>query len=311
MRRALAALLVLPLCAVLAGAGEHDPPPPPPAPADLPPTPRPGQAAAPEAPDSPQLTRYQDCFQKMIDAGVADNTFMKRCLGLPEQTTKRTGAAAPLSTDEAEKALKDAIPELKLCYDKAQLAWKDLGVKPNGALAFKIAAPKGVVQSVTFDHGLTDATLIGCFRERLKAIGLRKNEVEGPVEIYARYVLRPAAAPVKLDEDALKLSGPAYGIAPEDALAVFRKNAPKVRKCWDEVVKKKKDATGRLAATLTVSEKGRVVGVSYREFSVSDERQKDSFKACVSRELKRWKFPKPRAGEAVPVEYPPFDFRPR
>jgi TonB family protein len=55
----------------------------------------------------------------------------------------------------------------------------------------------------------------------------------------------------------------------------------------------------------TVARNGRVSGASILSSSIRDSKMK----SCVTSKVRRWKFPKPRGGKSVKVNYP-FVFNP-
>lgn len=310
MLRLLPVLLLsfVPLAA-RAQTGEHDPPPPPPPLQTAQPYVPPSDQPSSDADDSPELQRYQACFQKMIDAGAADNSFMRKCLGIAgNKSPKASGPHAPLSRDEIVAALTRGNPALKKCYDKLLMSWPS-SKKPAGSLALALTVSSGVVMKAEYDAGLGDAGLITCFTEQLKSISLRKSAT--PVDLTVRWSLVPTGkggrqGAVSLQDKALKMSGPGYGLSSDDILTVFRKNAPRVRRCYDELLLRKPDASGAAAVSLTVSPKGRVAKVAFRQLAFGDE----PFAACLTKELKSWRFPRPQSGAEVSVDYPPFEFHP-
>lgn len=287
--------------------GAHDPPPPPPAPSAVPAE----RSVAPEDYESPQLQRYQACFQKMIDAGASDNSYMRKCLGLSERAKMPAGAAAPLTREEVASGLKAATPDVKKCYERLLASWKDLGKKPQGDLAFSFNVARGVTSDVAFESGPSDTALVSCVGARLKTLAFRKAETE-PARVTAHWTLAPLSkggkgGTAELVDKAVVVGGPAYGLTHDEILGVFNKNAARLRQCYEDLLKKSPNAGGRLAISLFVTEKGRVAKVSFRELTVEG----DSFKACAIKELKSWRFPRPRSGEAVPVVYPPLELKPR
>ena len=293
----------------------RDPPPPPPAPGDALP---PGLNSSPSVDEEdgpltdPGVLRYQDCFQKMIDAGASDNAFMRRCLGLDAKPRKDpSGVELTLTNSDVQTALKAAEPDLVKCYDKALIAWKSLGQRPEGELSFAIVTKQATVQDVTFEQGIQDANLVTCFKSRLKKIVFRKVTDPDPEKISASFALgvNPAtkSGGVTYVPAKLKMSGKGFGVSADDALAVFHRNAAMIRKCYDELTKRHPTAAGKVAVSLVVSPKGRVQRVFYREFTVAGA----AFKSCVTAELKTWRFPRSRSGEPSPVDYPPFEFRPK
>ncbi len=287
--------------------------------AQTPPPAVPAEPPAPSAAEGPStLDRYQDCFQKMIDAGSNDNAFMKKCLGLSERPAPKKGpnGEAPFltKTDVAE-VVERSLPALGECYDKLLVQGKDLGVTPEGNVDPRFdVLTDGAVDAVAFEPtSMTDVGLLGCIRQKMKAWTFPKSNygeklaVRLSLRLHVAGSGKTAKGQISVAKGFPKLNGPGYGLAPEEVLAVFRKNVAKVRQCYDDLVKKKPGETGKAAVDLVVSTQGRVTKVVYRELSLGD----DAFKTCVTGQLKKWKFPKPRSGEPTTVKYPPFVFAPQ
>jgi hypothetical protein len=283
-----------------------------------------GSAAAQEpsveVPESEptDLERYQDCFQKMIDAGASDNAFMKKCLGLPDKPAPKKGPhgeRAFLQKDDVQEVVLTNISGITECYVKLLAQVKDLGVKPEGSVDLRFdVTPAGAVEGLGFEPtSITDVGLLGCVREKVKAWAFPKTANADKVNVKLSFRLHVKEGKggqtgiAALAKGYPKLSGPGYGLSTEDLLAVFRKNSYRVRACYDELLKRKPGSSGNVAVDLVVSPYGRVTKVSYRELTVGD----DAFKSCATAQLKKWKFPKPRGGEPVPVKYPPFVFAPK
>lgn len=261
------------------------------------------------------LDRYQDCFQKMIDAGATDNAFMKKCLGLPDRPPPKkgpNGELAFLTKGDVTEVVLDKISGITDCYVKLLGQSKDLGVKPEGTVdpGFDVT-PTGSVEGVQFDSAsITDVGLLGCVREKVKTWTFPKTTLGEKIHVklsFRLFVKSEKTGIAALAKGFPKLTGPGYGLSPEDILAVFRKNSLRVRSCYDDLLKKKPTASGNVAVDLGVSPLGRVTKIHFRELTVGD----DTFKTCVTSQLKKWKFPKPRGGEPQTVKYPPFVFSPK
>jgi hypothetical protein len=325
---ALAAVGQLPSLALAddkAGAGtatdaEIDPPEPPPPTVVQPP---PGSQPPPPAEDeSSALGRYQYCFQRMIDLGVTDNAYMKRCLGIEDRQPRRTTGAQPvfLTKPDVRRVVDEGLPGIKDCYAKLLAKTKDLGVTPQGVIEARFAVKaEGTVEGVAFESGaIADVTLLTCVRDRINAWKFPKVDAdpgEPPTKVHValRLATRGARqANVTVGKGFPKVENPGAGLAPDDVLAVFRKNAPKLRECYDELLKRHKAAPkspepqGRVGVDVKVDPRGRVGSVKFRELGLSDR----VFKKCLTVRLKSWRFPKPLGGEPFLVKFPPFVFQP-
>jgi len=269
----------------------------------------------PKPPTSKALERYQDCFQKMIDAGASDNAFMKKCLGIAN-TEKKAAKQAPPTLDAAKPA-KAGVPGIRDCYQKLLADTKDLGVTPEGHVEPTASVkPDGTVASVSFQTtAMTDAKLLACVRDKIKSWTFPKSKAEGPVDVALSFRLStkpPRTAVAALAGGYPKVVLPAKAeLPPADVLAVFKKNAPKVRGCYNDQLKRKPGTTGKVGASLEVDADGKAQNVTLRELGAADDAFDDTFRDCLVKELKRWRYPKPQGGAPVPVVYPPFIFAPK
>jgi hypothetical protein len=263
-------------------------------------------------PDTPELRRYQQCLQRMLDAGAADNTFMRRCLGLADQPAKRGDALAGITESDIAAVARRGEPELRSCYDKLLAATKDLGVTPEGQMQPRFElTPAGKPQNVSFPVAkIADASFIACVRDRVMSWTYPKSvAATDNVTVLLGFqfgVKPPRTAQVSQLKSFPRLSGPGYELAPEDILSVFRRHVGKVRKCYDELVKRKPGAGGEAAITVRVGADGRVLRTNFRRYTLGDAKAK----TCLADQVKTWRFPKPRSGAPVTVNYPPFVFNP-
>jgi hypothetical protein len=266
----------------------------------------------PAGEEASDLDRYQDCFQKMIDAGSSDNAFMKKCLGLADKPTPKKGPNGELpflSKSDVTEVVLDHISGITDCYVKLLAQSKDLGVKPEGTVDPRFDVTQaGQVEGIAFEPtSITDVGLLGCVREKIKAWTFPKTNYGDKVNVrlsFRLHVKNQKTGVAALAKGYPKLTGPGYGVSSEDSVAVFRKNSFRVRNCYEDYLKRKPGASGNVAVDLVVSPGGKVTKVSFRELTVGD----DAFKTCVQAQFKKWRFPKPRGGEPATVKYPPFVF---
>jgi hypothetical protein len=259
------------------------------------------------------LDRYQECFQKMIDANVTDNAFMRRCLGLPDKPEPRrrpSGELEHLGKDDAEVAVKRQLAVVRECYAKLLTQTKDLGVTPEGTVEARFQAkPDGTVDAVTFEPGsLTDVGLLSCVKEKLKAWTFPKTASAEPAAVAVTmrlYTAEGRQPVVGLPKGGVRVVGP--GLSAEEVAQTFRKNAPRLRLCYDHLVRRKPKAEGDLTATLTVTPKGKVAKADLGELPFGD----DPFRACLATEFKKWRFAPLRADEPELVKLPALRFMPR
>jgi hypothetical protein len=296
------------LSAAAAARAESPPPVDPPEP-----PPFESEAAPVEEPsgDSPEVERYQKCFQKMIDLGASDNEYMKRCLGIAPRPTRKgpKGDLLYLDKRDVQAVAVDRLEDLETCYAKLLQQTKKLGVEPAGHVEPKLTIkPSGSVGDVRFEPTtLTDAGLLGCVKDRLRKWRFPPVSESGDITATFSFRLKATAQgkpAASLAKGYPKLSGPGYAISSEDMLAIFRKNIGKLRGCYDALLKRRPGVSGKAGVDLVVGATGRVARVSLRGVEPDDER----FQGCLAKELKTWQFPRPRSGEPTKVSYPPFEF---
>jgi hypothetical protein len=83
---------------------------------------------------------------------------------------------------------------------------------------------------------------------------------------------------------------------------VIRRRTNQVKYCYQKVLMKHPKAKGRLVARFIISGSGRVSNayIAQSTFKVG----RAQIAACISREILRWRFPKPKGGGKVVVSYP-------
>ncbi len=89
----------------------------------------------------------------------------------------------------------------------------------------------------------------------------------------------------------------------EDVLKVINKNFHAVQACYERALMQKPNLSGRIAFDWTVSTSGSVKGVRVRSSTLGNPQVAN----CIAGLIKRWKFPRPKGGEAV-ITFP-FLFR--
>ena len=314
--RRLAPLLFLALVAAgPTSTADIDPPPPPPAPGQQPPPPPQGFQ-----PEDKTVDLYQKCLQKMIDAGATDNSFMRRCLGLPERpaasSPRHGGTPEALGRAEVVSVVDRNLPALRECYNQLLTRSAGLGLVPEGEVAphFEIL-PDGSIEGLAFDAtSLADVGLLGCFRDRMRAWAFPRTTGKEKLGVRLSFRLsRPRGAKtgvVALAKGFPVLKGGASGLSAEEVANVFRRGAPGVRTCYEELLKRHSGRQpapqGAAIAELGVGADGHVTKVGFPELTVEDE----VFRNCIALQLKRWRFPRPHGGEPVTVRSPRLLFAP-
>jgi outer membrane biosynthesis protein TonB len=95
------------------------------------------------------------------------------------------------------------------------------------------------------------------------------------------------------------------GLTPQEILNVIRANLNQIRHCYEQLLQRSPRASGKMAVRFVVGLPGRVNSVAVTQSTISDSRMR----SCVTGKIKRWKFPRPRGGSPVTVNYP-FVFNP-
>ena len=95
------------------------------------------------------------------------------------------------------------------------------------------------------------------------------------------------------------------GLTAGEISSVIRKNLNQIRHCYEQYLQRIPGKAGKVAVKFTINKSGRTSSVAIRRSNISDR----SFRNCISSRIKTWKFPRPRGGSNVTVNYP-FVFNP-
>ena len=95
------------------------------------------------------------------------------------------------------------------------------------------------------------------------------------------------------------------GLTAGEISSVIRKNLNQIRHCYEQFLQRIPGKAGKVAVKFTINKSGRTSSFSIRKSNISDR----SFRNCISIRIKTWKFPRPRGGSNVTVNYP-FVFNP-
>ena len=95
------------------------------------------------------------------------------------------------------------------------------------------------------------------------------------------------------------------GLTTQEVQNVIRANLNQIRHCYEQLLQRSPRASGKIKMKFVVARNGRVSSASIISSTVRDSRMK----SCVTSKVRRWKFPKPRGGQSVKVNYP-FVFNP-
>jgi hypothetical protein len=95
------------------------------------------------------------------------------------------------------------------------------------------------------------------------------------------------------------------GLTAQEIMAVIRANLNQIRHCYEQLLQRSPNASGKMTVSFVISTAGRVQSTNVMESTISDS----VMRGCVTGKIQRWSFPKPRGGSPVSVNYP-FVFNP-
>jgi len=95
------------------------------------------------------------------------------------------------------------------------------------------------------------------------------------------------------------------GLTQEEILKVIRTNINQVKNCYERWLQRVPGAQGKMKIQFVVALDGSVLSTSVSSGTISDSQMSE----CVLGRIKKWKFPEPRGGKSVTVNYP-FNFDP-
>ena len=95
------------------------------------------------------------------------------------------------------------------------------------------------------------------------------------------------------------------GLTQQEIMGVIRAELNQIRHCYEKLLQRSPNASGKVKVRFKVGTNGRVLSANVVSSSISD----GTLKGCVIGVVRRWKFPPPRGGSAVTVNYP-FTFNP-
>lgn len=99
--------------------------------------------------------------------------------------------------------------------------------------------------------------------------------------------------------------GVSGGLTTEEVMQVIRANLNQIRYCYEQVLQRSPNKSGKIKVNFVVAANGRVTTARIASDTVGDARMG----ACVTGKIKMWKFPRPRGGQKVDINYP-FVFNP-
>ncbi|MBC7530423.1 MAG: AgmX/PglI C-terminal domain-containing protein [Oligoflexus sp.] len=95
------------------------------------------------------------------------------------------------------------------------------------------------------------------------------------------------------------------GLTQQEVQAVIRANLNQIRHCYEQLLQRSPNANGKIKVNFVIGPNGSVTTTSIGSDTVNDS----NMAGCVTGKIVRWKFPTPRGGQKVDVNYP-FVFNP-
>lgn len=90
------------------------------------------------------------------------------------------------------------------------------------------------------------------------------------------------------------------GLAKEDIYKVIKFHQSSVRRCYEQVLVKQPSAEGRFTVHFTIGPDGSVIEADVVEDTIKNEQMA----SCIIHSVKTWKFPEPRGGGKVTINFP-------
>ena len=95
------------------------------------------------------------------------------------------------------------------------------------------------------------------------------------------------------------------GLSQEEILGVIRAQLNQIRHCYEKLLQRSPNASGKINVQFIVGTNGRVSSARVKNSTIRD----GAMTGCVTSVVRRWSFPRPRGGSSVTVNYP-FSFNP-
>jgi len=81
---------------------------------------------------------------------------------------------------------------------------------------------------------------------------------------------------------------------------IIRRNMPQIRWCYQQGLQKNSNLEGKVVVNFTISSVGKVIQTAIKQSTMHN----DEVEQCVLSKISRWKFPEPKGGGIVQVNYP-------
>jgi outer membrane biosynthesis protein TonB len=244
----------------------------------------------PEEPVEPQPVKKDTLSMSEKAPAVSDN--MVRRVRERSKTTTTTSTVSSLlnvlSKGSGKAGASDSLKDLVSNIDAVKSGGAGSSFSIAGAIAslpgegvnIARSGGGGVVSTLSGDQVAGKGTGIGTLGK-----SNRKGKVRGKV--------------TKMSSGA-RVGG---SLSRADVLRVINANLGQVQACYERALMSDPSLSGRIAFDWTVSTSGKVKGVRVRSSTLGSAK----VASCISARIKRWKFPRPKGGEAT-ITYP-FLFR--
>jgi TonB family protein len=90
------------------------------------------------------------------------------------------------------------------------------------------------------------------------------------------------------------------GLPREVILAVVKRHQSELRFCFEQQAQKNPALAGKVAVAFTIDPSGAVADAAVSETSLDDA----NVEACMLARIRRWRFPEPKNGGTVGVNFP-------
>ena len=95
------------------------------------------------------------------------------------------------------------------------------------------------------------------------------------------------------------------GLTRDEISNVIKKNLDQIRVCYEQMLKRQPDTSGKLTTAFTINANGYVSSLHIKESTIAER----AFNDCVTSRIRMWQFPRPRDGKNINIIYP-FIFKP-
>ena len=112
---------------------------------------------------------------------------------------------------------------------------------------------------------------------------------------------RPKEREVEINTGTLHVIGP---LSMELVRQVIDQHRHQIRYCYNQALIRQPELTGKLTMRFTIGERGYVAHASVAKSNLGSA----GMESCITKRIRTWKFPAPRGGGSVMVNYP-FLFR--